>query len=211
MVSQEDNIYGSPLKVVTLRLAVTSKKQLPRVIPQLANLISNCKELSTASENQKRPRDASGSGVLIHKFKTQISTLLNDKSVESRWSAVVLIKAIVEVGGWEVLQGVGAWTKGLIGILTVCVFCQWIVSNMAQSKIVFSYLSADLLTCCKACPYCNHADIHPETRSCNYQKVVYHHSYEDLLARTGVSDSAETDSDSFNSSFHHKLSKSCFD
>ncbi|MCJ1380682.1 hypothetical protein MMC17_003790 [Xylographa soralifera] len=43
--------------------------------------------------------------------------MLQDKSVEARWSAVVLIKATVEAGGWSVLQNCGAWTRGLLAIL----------------------------------------------------------------------------------------------
>ncbi len=33
--------------------------------------------------------------------------------------AVVLIKAVVEVGGWEVLQGSEPWVRGLLAVLGV--------------------------------------------------------------------------------------------
>ncbi len=55
--------------------------------------------------------------MLVHKFKTQISALLQGRTTEERWAAVVLIKATVEAGGWEVLSGSGAWVRGLLGIL----------------------------------------------------------------------------------------------
>lgn len=63
--------------------------------------------------------DASESSVLVHKLKTQISTLLSGKSTEGRFAAVVLIKAIVAVGGWEVLRGVESWVRGLLSVLGV--------------------------------------------------------------------------------------------
>ena len=59
------------------------------------------------------------SAVIVHKLKTQLSALLQDKNAEARYAAVILIKASVEVGGWNVLQGIGAWVRGLIGILGV--------------------------------------------------------------------------------------------
>lgn len=57
--------------------------------------------------------------MLVHKLKSQLSALLQEKAVEARWAAAVLIKASVEVGGWEVLRGSGAWVRGLLGLLGV--------------------------------------------------------------------------------------------
>jgi pre-rRNA-processing protein RIX1 len=57
--------------------------------------------------------------VLVHKLKTQVSALLFGKSTEGRFAAVVLIKAIVAVGGWEVLRVVESWVKGLLSVLGV--------------------------------------------------------------------------------------------
>ena len=55
----------------------------------------------------------------VHKLKTQLSTLLGGKSPEGRFAAVVLIKAAIEVGGWEVLRGSEPWVRGLLAILAV--------------------------------------------------------------------------------------------
>jgi len=55
--------------------------------------------------------------VAVHKFRTLITTLLQDRTVQGRWSAIVLVKATVEVGGWETLQKSLPWVRGLLGFL----------------------------------------------------------------------------------------------
>ena len=120
MVSQRAEVPLYPLKIVTQRLASTPSKRLPSIVPFLANTIAGCGPLFTTSANQEKSKDTSEIGVLIHKLKTQITTLLQDKTVEARWSAVVLIKATVEAGGWTILQGCGVWVRGLLGVLNVC-------------------------------------------------------------------------------------------
>ncbi|KAJ4366803.1 hypothetical protein N0V83_007328 [Neocucurbitaria cava] len=54
----------------------------------------------------------------MHKYRTLLSTLLQDRTVQGRWSAIVLIKATIEVGGWETLQKCLPWVRGLLGFLT---------------------------------------------------------------------------------------------
>jgi hypothetical protein len=63
--------------------------------------------------------DASNTTVLVHKLKTQISALLNGRISEGRFAAVVLIKGVIEAGGWEVLRGSESWVRGLLAILGV--------------------------------------------------------------------------------------------
>lgn len=53
----------------------------------------------------------------VHKLRTQISTLLQEKTVEGRWSAIILVKSIVEAGGWETLQKSGPWVRSMLTIL----------------------------------------------------------------------------------------------
>lgn len=109
----------NPLRVVTQRLSSTPTKQLPHVAPYLASTIAQCAEAFTASTNEDQATGGPSSAVIVHKLKTQLSALLQDKSTEAKYAAIVLIKATVEVGGWNVLQGVGAWVRGLISILGV--------------------------------------------------------------------------------------------
>ena len=108
------------LRVITQRISSTPHKQLPHVVPFLANSIQNTRDLLANSESLPQPGEGPEPSVLVHKFKTQISSLLQGKNTEARWSAVVLIKAMVEAGGWTVLQGAGNWVRGLLGILAVC-------------------------------------------------------------------------------------------
>lgn len=112
--------HPSPLRAVSQRLTSTPPKQLPYIVPYLVNALFSCGDQLSEPESHSRAKDGSDDAVLVHRFKTQISTLLQDKIVESRWAAVVLIKATIEVGGWEILHGVGPWTRGLLGILGVC-------------------------------------------------------------------------------------------
>lgn len=55
--------------------------------------------------------------VLVHKLKTHITTLLNGRSSSGRFAAVCLVKAVIDVGGWECLRGSITWIRGLISIL----------------------------------------------------------------------------------------------
>lgn len=105
------------LRVVTQRLATTSAQRLPHVIPYLTTILSKSEDFSLAAQANNETRNVSEGPVLVHKLKTQISALLQDRSPEARYSAVVLAKATVEVGGWNVLQGVSPWVKYLIGII----------------------------------------------------------------------------------------------
>lgn len=107
------------LRVVTQRLSSTPSKQLPHVASYLANTIAQCGRSFAASTKEDQAISGSESAIIVHKLKTQLSALLQDKSAEARYAAVILIKATVEVGGWNVLQGVAAWVRCLIGILGV--------------------------------------------------------------------------------------------
>lgn len=55
--------------------------------------------------------------MLVHKLKTSITTHLNGRSREGRFAAIGLIKAAVDVGGWETLRGSEAWVRGLLSIV----------------------------------------------------------------------------------------------
>lgn len=120
MVQQAAGHAFTPLRAISQRLTSTPAKQLPHIVPYLANALTSCGDQLSEPESHSRAKDGSDAAVLVHKYKTQISTLLQEKSVESRWAAVVLINATIEVGGWEILHGAGPWTRGLLGILGVC-------------------------------------------------------------------------------------------
>lgn len=101
------------LRSVTSRLSSTPSWQLPHVAPVLAGRISESGWLLSTQTSEL----SAGAGVLLHKLKTQISTLLQDKSPQARWTGVVLAKVTIEAGGYQVLQEVGSWLRSMIMIL----------------------------------------------------------------------------------------------
>lgn len=107
------------LRMLCYHLSSTTSTDLPSRIPILLRYVNRCQSpLSTYAENGSKS-DAAGSSVLVHKLKTQLTTLLNGRSSEERFTAAVLIKAVGEVGGWEVLRGSEPWVRGLLNVLGV--------------------------------------------------------------------------------------------
>lgn len=103
----------SDLQVLCRRLASLPHAQLPHALPSLARLVVACKGELSAPHDQK-PR-----GVLVHKLKASITTLLHGRSREARFAAAGLVKAAVGVGGWEVLRGSEPWVRGLLSMMQV--------------------------------------------------------------------------------------------
>lgn len=115
-MAQKPNPQGAAvLKQLTFRISSTPVHQLPRVAAQVSASLWQCRELlsSTAPSSKQNSED----GVTVHRFKTQLATLLQDRTIEGRWSAVVLIKATIEAGGLEVLSKTSPWVKTLLGFL----------------------------------------------------------------------------------------------
>ena len=105
------------LRAVTFRISSTPTSQLPQQIPTISSALSNCKSL-LSSAPASGSKSASETSVAVHKFRTQLSALLQDRSAQGRWSAIVLVKSAIEAGGWETLQKSLPWVRGLLGILT---------------------------------------------------------------------------------------------
>lgn len=105
------------LRALSFRISSTATAQLPQHVPAIAASLSTCRTLlsSTQTSNAKTSSEAS---VAVHKYRTLLSTLLQDRTIQGRWSAIVLIKATIEVGGWETLQKSLPWVRGLLGILS---------------------------------------------------------------------------------------------
>ncbi|KAJ5104501.1 hypothetical protein NUU61_001848 [Penicillium alfredii] len=104
------------LRAVTHRLTTTPVDQLPSIASFLATSLSDCAELLAAPSAQKG-KSESDNAVQVHKLKTRLASLLQDRSVEGRWAAVVLVKATVEAGQWEIVRGYEPIVRSLIGIL----------------------------------------------------------------------------------------------
>ncbi|KAJ5689132.1 hypothetical protein N7462_003524 [Penicillium macrosclerotiorum] len=108
---------STTLRAVTHRLTTTPVDQLPSIASFLATSLSDCAELLSAPLNQKPGKSDSDHAVQIHKLKTRLASLLQDRSVEGRWTAVILVKAAVEAGQWEILRGYEPIVRSLVGIL----------------------------------------------------------------------------------------------
>ena len=107
------------LRVLCRKLTSIPPSQLPRALPSLINHVLRCSEALSTPQDQQSKQGASDTSVLIHKLKTNITTLLNGRIREGRFAAVGLVKAVVDVGGWEILRGCEAWVRGLISIVQV--------------------------------------------------------------------------------------------
>ncbi|KAI4199128.1 MAG: hypothetical protein LQ350_004818 [Teloschistes chrysophthalmus] len=79
--------------------------------------MSTCGGLLAEVDGQSHKKSQSDAAVVLHKLKTQLSTLLQDKCREARWSAVVLVKAIIEAGAWSVLKESEKWVRPLLGLI----------------------------------------------------------------------------------------------
>lgn len=108
------------LRVLVRRLTSTSPDDLPRLCPTLINHVIRCFGPLSAPHDLK-PKDGSSpeAATLVHKFKIHISSLLNGRSPGGRFAAVILVKAVIDVGGWECLRVSEPWVRGLISMLRV--------------------------------------------------------------------------------------------
>ncbi|CAN8097497.1 unnamed protein product [Discula destructiva] len=106
------------LQVLCRRLASTDAADVPQLCPLLVRHIQRCESVLSLAVDQK-PRDgAPEHSVLVHKLKTQITTLLNNgRSQPGRFAAAVLIKAVVDAGGYECLRTSEPWVRGLLTIV----------------------------------------------------------------------------------------------
>jgi len=103
------------LRGISYRLSLATPAQLPRVAAHLADTLRSCHEILSQPPSSKQ--DAGEGGVVVHRLATQIATLLQGRAAEERLAAVILIKAMIEAGGWEVLSRSKHWVTGLISNL----------------------------------------------------------------------------------------------
>jgi pre-rRNA-processing protein RIX1 len=112
-----DERQSSTLRAITFRLQATPLHQLPQISSHIAAQLLSCKQILAASQDAVSKENAS----LLHSFKTRLSSLLQDRTVEGRWSAVILLKSTIELGGSELLlndkERCLGWIRALVGIL----------------------------------------------------------------------------------------------
>lgn len=123
------------LRVICRKLASTSPPELSRSLPSLVNHVLRCKESLSAPQDSKAKGEKSECAFLVQKLKKTITTLLESRDKEERFAAIALIKAAIDVGGWEVLRGSGPWVRGLIAIVKV--------SHVETQEALYTGLQAD--------------------------------------------------------------------
>ncbi|KAI0535528.1 rRNA processing/ribosome biogenesis-domain-containing protein [Xylaria digitata] len=100
------------LRSICRRLTSTKTKQLPSLLPILLRDVGRCQE------SLSRPLEPSSEAAgLVHKLKTQITSLLNGRTSQGRFVGAALVKAVVESGSWECLRTSGPWVVGLISVI----------------------------------------------------------------------------------------------
>ena len=104
------------LRAVTHRLNNTPVKELPHIAGFLASSILDCAEAlkSTSGLSAGKTDDLS---LQVHKLKARLASLLQDRSAEGRFTAIILVKATIEAGGREILGLCEPWLRGLLAIL----------------------------------------------------------------------------------------------
>lgn len=93
--------------------------QLPLAVPSLTKHILRCRHVLSTPHDAKSKDDGSQSAQLVHKLRASVTTLLNGRSREARFAAIGLIKAMIDVGGWEILRTSDSWVRGLLSIVQV--------------------------------------------------------------------------------------------
>ncbi|KAF2666185.1 hypothetical protein BT63DRAFT_458549 [Microthyrium microscopicum] len=104
--------YLPHLRALAYRLTSTPVPDLPRFIPHLPGQLAPCKNILSSPHPP-----SSESAAIVHQLKTRTSSLIQDRSIEGRFVAVVLVKCLVDFGGWEILHTSGSWVRSLISIL----------------------------------------------------------------------------------------------
>ncbi|KAF2714971.1 hypothetical protein K504DRAFT_367556 [Pleomassaria siparia CBS 279.74] len=105
------------LRALTFRLSTTPTAQLPQHVPAITASLANCRSL-LSSNQASDTRSSSEASLAIHRYWKLVSNLLQDKTtLQGRWAGIVLIKATIEVGGWEMLQKSLPWVRGLLTAL----------------------------------------------------------------------------------------------
>ena len=134
----------TPLRVLTLTLANTPIDQLYGINHDLAQQVEHCSELFRDSKDSaSKDGDKAELSVLVHKFKTQISAFVQDKSYEKRLTAILLIQASVNAVGVKFFRNeLGLWMRALLSILKVCSpaihgFSRIHVSNSGREYLMF--------------------------------------------------------------------------
>lgn len=102
------------LRSIISRISSTTTISLPKIVPSILSDLGGIGFLLSSTSGSKTSSEAS---TAVHKYRTLLSTLLQDRSFQGRWTSIVLIKSTIEIGGHETLSKCLPWVRGLIGML----------------------------------------------------------------------------------------------
>ncbi|KAF3894911.1 hypothetical protein GTR04_2974 [Trichophyton interdigitale] len=105
------------LRAAVHNLCTIPVKDLLSTAEYIATTISESSAILSVPANQGQSAGEPDKAVLLQKLKARITSLLQDKTVEGRWAGVVIVKATVESGGWEILRGCEPWARSILAIL----------------------------------------------------------------------------------------------
>ncbi|KAI2642520.1 rRNA processing/ribosome biogenesis-domain-containing protein [Xylaria nigripes] len=105
------------LRDICRRLTSTKVEQLPSLLPSLLKDVARCQEPLSRQSEPKNSESSPEVAVLVHRLKTQITTLLKGRTSHSRFVGAALVKAVIESGGWECLRTSEPWVRELISII----------------------------------------------------------------------------------------------
>ena len=100
------------LRAVAQRVTSTPTEDIPRIVGFLSNSLSSC---SWSVDNNGA--NAVDTSAPLHKLKTRVSSLLQDRSPEGRFAAAVLIKPLIEAVFTSDSSVLEPWARGLISCL----------------------------------------------------------------------------------------------
>ncbi|KAF8430358.1 rRNA processing/ribosome biogenesis-domain-containing protein [Tirmania nivea] len=99
------------LRSFTTTLANTPESSLPSEIPTIASTLYSTPILETAFHTPSTEKE--DTTVLLHKYKTRVSSLLQSRLPQGRWAGVALVKASLESSP----EALGAWAKSWVPLL----------------------------------------------------------------------------------------------
>ncbi|TGZ84063.1 hypothetical protein EX30DRAFT_362019 [Ascodesmis nigricans] len=110
------------LRRITAVLTATPEPQLPQHATTLATLILSAPILDSASAIAANPaprrQQAEEAAVLLNKFKTRVSALLQSRNAQARWTGLVLAKCAVESSFEALASWAGTWVRLMMGLIT---------------------------------------------------------------------------------------------
>lgn len=99
------------LRAIATRLTSTPIDELPHQVGYLATSVTSCSDIL------RNPSPSNDQAVLLHKLRTRVSTLLQDRTAEGRYCGIVIAKALTETGGTAFPPESGSWVRSLISCL----------------------------------------------------------------------------------------------